>query len=77
MNLIELAIVQIITSVEDEKTFSTLSFVKSKLHNHLAGHLNITICMFAHDISTTETFPFHCAIIDWNDGDKVKVGVNA
>jgi len=77
MNLIELAIIQVITSVEDERTISTLSFVKSKLQNHLARHLNIAICMLEHDISTKETFPFHYAIIDWNDGDKVKVGVSA
>jgi len=77
MNLIELAIIQVFTSVEDEKTISTLSFVKSNLQNHLAGHLNIAICMLEHDISTKETFPFHYAIIDWNDGDKVRVGVSA
>jgi hypothetical protein len=77
MNLIELVIVQIISSVEDEKTFSTLFFVKSKLQNHLTGHLNIAICMFAHYFSTKETFPFHSANTYWNDGNKVRVGVNA
>jgi hypothetical protein len=77
MKLIQLAIVQVIGNVEDEKTFSTLSFMKSNLWNHLAWHLNIVIHMFAQDFFTKETFPFHHAIIDRNDGDKVKVGVNA
>jgi hypothetical protein len=47
MKLIQLAIVQVIGNVEDEKTFSTLFFMKSNLWNHLAWHLNIVICMFA------------------------------
>jgi hypothetical protein len=33
MRLGELAIVQVIGSLEDERTFSTLSFMKSKLWN--------------------------------------------
>jgi len=45
MRLVELAIVQIIGNLEDENTF--LYFMKSKLRNQLATHLNITIHMFA------------------------------
>jgi hypothetical protein len=58
MKLIELAIIQVIGNLEDEKTFSTLSFMKSKLWNHLAWHMNIAICMFAQDFFTKETFFF-------------------
>jgi len=46
MQLAKLVIVQVINSVEDERTFSTLTFMKSKLHNRLVGHLDIAICMF-------------------------------
>jgi hypothetical protein len=77
MKLIKLAIIQGISNLEDEKTFSTLSFMKSKLWNHLAWHLNIAICMFAQDFFAKETFTFHRAIKDLNDGNKVRVGVNA
>jgi len=63
--------------VEDERTFSTLTFMKSKLRNQLVEHLDIAICMFAKDFFTKETFPFQIAIMDWNDGDKVRIGVNA
>jgi hypothetical protein len=77
MKLIELAIVQVIGNVEDERTLSTLSLIKSKLWNQLVGHLNIAIHMFPQDFFTKETFPFHRAIADWNDGDEIKVGVNA
>ncbi len=63
--------------MENEKTFSTLSFMKLKLHNQSVKHLNITIHVFAQHFFIKETFFFWCAITYWNDGDKVKVGVNA
>ncbi len=77
MKLIELAIVHVVGSVEGEKTFSTLFFIMSKLHNRLVGHLNIAIHMFPQHFFTKETFPFHCAITNWNDEIEIKVGVNA
>ncbi len=45
MRLAKLAMVQVIDSVEDEKTFSTLFFKNPKLWNQLVGHFNI----FAYD----------------------------
>jgi hypothetical protein len=48
---IELAIGQVIRSVEDERRFSTLSFIKSKLWNRLVGHLNIAIHIFSQNFS--------------------------
>jgi hypothetical protein len=77
MKFIELAIIQVISNVEDEKTLFTLSFIKSKLRNCLVGHLNIAIHMFPQDFFTKETFPFHHAITYWNDGNEMKAGVNA
>jgi hypothetical protein len=77
MKLIKLAIVQVVGSVEDERTFSTLFFIMSKLHNCLVGHLNIAIHMFPQYFFTKKTFPFHHAITNWNDGIEMKVGVNA
>jgi hypothetical protein len=77
MRLAKLVIVQVIGSVENERTFSTLDFMKSKLRNRLVRHLDIAICMFAQDFFTKETFPFQVVIMDWNDEDKVRIGVNA
>jgi len=77
MKLMELAIVQVVGSVEDERTFSTLFFIMSNLQNRLVGHLNIAIHMFPQHFFTKETFPFHCAITNWNDGIEMKLGVNA
>jgi len=46
MKLVQLAIVQVIGSVEDEITFSTLPSMKSKLWNWSIEHLNIAISKF-------------------------------
>jgi hypothetical protein len=56
MIIVELTIVHVIRNVEDEKRFSTLIFMKSKLWNQLVRHLNVAICMFAHDFDMKETF---------------------
>jgi hypothetical protein len=40
------------------KTFFTLTFMKSKLWNWLAEHLDIAMHMFAKDFFTKETFLF-------------------
>jgi hypothetical protein len=33
--------------------------------------------MFVQDFFTKNTFPFQATIVDWNDEDKVRIGVNA
>lgn len=45
LKLAKIAIVIVIGSVEDERTFSNLSFIKSKL---ATPRLNCTICMYTH-----------------------------
>jgi hypothetical protein len=77
IKLVQMAIVQIIGNIKNERTFSTLTFMKSKLWNCLVGHLNIVIHMFVQKNFIKDTFPFQVAIANWNDGDKVIVGVNA
>ncbi len=62
--------------MEDEQTFSTLTFMKSKLQNQLAKHLDIAICMFVQKVFINKKFPFQMAITNWNYADKFKIGVN-
>ncbi len=47
VKFVELAMIHIIGIVEDEKCFSTLAFMKSKLHNKITTHLPIVVRMFA------------------------------
>ncbi len=61
MKLVELAIVQIIDNIEDEKILSPLTYMKLQFYNHLVGHLvghlNIVIQMFTHDFLFINFFP--------------------
>jgi hypothetical protein len=45
--LIELVIIMVLGNVEDERTFSTLIFMKSKLINQLTTHLDLVVKIYA------------------------------
>jgi hypothetical protein len=47
VKLVEMAMVQIMGSVEDERCFFTLAFMISKLRNGLITHLPLVVRMFA------------------------------
>jgi hypothetical protein len=54
--LAEIAGVQVLGSVEDEHTFSTLSFIISKLRNKLCEHLPTIVGMFSQPSSHYKIF---------------------
>ncbi len=56
VKLVELAMVQIVGSMEDERCFSTLAFMKSKLQNRLTTHLPL-VRMFAQQFYTLQKLP--------------------
>ena len=47
LKIAELAVVTVLGSVEDERTFSTLNFMKNKLKNRLSTHLPVVVGMHA------------------------------
>jgi hypothetical protein len=49
---VELVIVMVLGSVEDENTFSTLTFMKSKLRNRLTTHFDLVVKMYAQNFFT-------------------------
>ncbi len=55
----------ILGSVENEKCFSTLPFMKSMLRNKLPTHLDLVVRMFIHEHYTLNTFPFWDTLKDW------------
>jgi hypothetical protein len=65
VKLIELAMVQIVGNVEDERCFFTLTFMKSKLWNWLSTHLPLVVCMFAQQFYTLHNFPYTYSIGQW------------
>jgi hypothetical protein len=46
LKLVKIVIVQVLGSMEDERTFSTFSFMKSKSREHFNEHLNIVVGMY-------------------------------
>jgi len=74
IKLVELVIVQVIGSVEDERCFSTLTFMKTKLQNILTTHVELVIWIFSQKFFTFRDFPFGEAIQNWKD-NKTQYGV--
>jgi hypothetical protein len=50
--LVELTIVVVLGSVEDECFFSIITFTKSKLGNQLIINMDLVVRMYAHDFFT-------------------------
>jgi len=63
--LAEIAIVQVLGSVEDERCFSSLAFLKNKLRNSLDTHLECVVGMYSQKIFTLENFPYEDAYNEW------------
>jgi hypothetical protein len=59
--------VQVMGSVEDEQTFSTLSLMKSKLKNRLNEHLHMIVGMYSQTFFTLNTFPYDTFFNDWKE----------
>jgi hypothetical protein len=55
----------ILGSVKDERTFSTMSFMKDKLQNKLSTHLPLVVDMHSQQFFTLENFPYNDAFDDW------------
>jgi hypothetical protein len=52
LKLVEIVVVSVLGSMEDERSFLMLAFMKDKLHNRLGPTLNTTIKMFAQKFYT-------------------------
>jgi hypothetical protein len=63
--LAKIAVVTAFTSVEDERTFSTLAWMKSKVRNRLDAHLDCTLRLYSQPWYTVPTFPYRLAVDHW------------
>ena len=61
LKIVELAVVVVLGSIENEHTFSTLSFMKNKLRNRLNVHLPLVVAMHAQEFYTLTDFPYNAA----------------
>jgi hypothetical protein len=69
MHLAEIAITVVLGSIEDERTFSNLAFIKNKVRNRLGGHLDTTVRMYSQGFYDLQSFPYHDAFNNWR-GEK-------
>ena len=64
--LVEIAIVQVLGSIEDERTFSSLSFLKDKTRNRLDNsYLALVVGMHAQEVYTLQDFPYEACFLQW------------
>ncbi len=68
LRLVEIAIVMVVRSMEEERTFSMFSFMKSKLCNHLMTHFDLVFQIYMKKFyklaSSIEIFTFYTRIED-------------
>jgi len=60
-----MAIVTILGFVQDEHTFSTLSFMKTQLRNQLIKHLPLVVDMKCQVFYHLQTFPYDAGYNSW------------
>jgi hypothetical protein len=66
IKLAQIAMVHVLGSVEDERCFLSLKFVKDRLRNRLStDHLGLVIGMHAQRVFTLESFPYDTCFQTW------------
>jgi hypothetical protein len=69
--LAEIGCCLVLGSVEDERCFSNLKFLKSCQRNRLGKHLPLVVRMFGQQYFTLENFPYKDALESWKSAVKV------
>ncbi len=67
LKLAKTVTVHVLEYVEDECCFSSVSFFKTKLHNCLNPHLQLTLAIYAHKFFTLDNFPSQVAYNSWSN----------
>ena len=67
LKLAEIAMVHVIGSVEDERVFLSVSFLKTKLCNSLDPHLGLVVGMYSQNIYTLQNSPYDDVFDSWTN----------
>jgi hypothetical protein len=76
IKVVEIATVTTLGSVEDERTFSTLNYMKSKVRNNLQEHLDLVVQMYGQNFYDLKSYPIYDAISKWKEV-KIRYGTLA
>jgi len=71
IKLADIVVTHLIGSMEDERTFSSLAFLKLKLRASLVENLEVIVGMYSQKAFTLESFPYQQVFEEWfNVGDR-------
>lgn len=59
-----LCILQVLGSIEDERTILNVSSMKNKIHNHLTEHWPLVTSMFTKEHYTLTSFSYNEVVLD-------------
>jgi hypothetical protein len=65
MKLAKIAMIQVMSLVENKKYLVTLNFIKSQIHNQLIEHLALCVHMFGQCFLTIQNFPYSEIVGIW------------
>ncbi len=65
IKLVEIVIIQMLTSIEYEQTFNTINLMKKKSWNHLNTHLDFYTRFYIQHFFILQNFPYDQAIAKW------------
>ncbi|NCB23801.1 MAG: hypothetical protein EOM56_13415, partial [Deltaproteobacteria bacterium] len=68
----KLAIVMVPGSVEEERVFSAMNFLKNQTRNSLDTHLEDAVRVFTQALYTVHTFPYSQAYKHWLAGAPIR-----
>jgi hypothetical protein len=70
VKLVEIDICMVLGSVQDERTFSTVTFLKTKVRNRLTTHLPLVVDMKTQPFFSIDSFPYDAVYNSWRDACK-------
>ncbi len=65
--MVDIIVIQMLGLLEDEQTFFTFFFMKSKLRNRRNEHLNIVVGMYFQTFYSLNSFPYNACFEDWKE----------
>jgi hypothetical protein len=65
VKLTQIAMIQVLGSMEDEQVFNNLNFIKIKICNQLIDNLVLCVHMFGQSFFTMHTFPYDEVVGIW------------
>ncbi len=67
IKLVEIACVQVLRSVENERCFLVVAFMKNKLRNRWTCHLDLCTCFYTQQFYNIGNFPYEDAMMWWKN----------